>query len=406
MAHDVFISYSSKDKPTADAACAVLEAKGIRCWIAPRDITPGADWGEAIVDAISGARAFVLVFSSNANASQQIKREVERAVNHGLAIIPLRIEDVQPAKSLEYFISTPHWLDAFNPPLEKHLNYLSEIIRHILDGKPPPPAPGPTPAPTIYGFDRRLVFGAGLMAVVLLALGVNALFSSGPRTFVGKWKTSQVTVQPGTIGIQGLSYATDIFAKPASEGSNITGTLEVSALGQYHYVSTAEDTGTVAASGEDGLTFTSDITHVGTQVHYFMLDAQQAQSMVSAYDGHPGDMGLVLNPPFPMVQATLVGMPLARGLGSGLARVAGVWRFRAYGNPMMPTTAVELEITADGHYHFKGGFDENGMLVAGDGKWTRTPQVGQPVSGTYVFDSGDKVTCAAATGTTVWERVP
>ena len=59
MAHDVFISYSSKDKPTADAACAVLEAKGIRCWIAPRDITPGADWGEAIVDGINGARTIL-----------------------------------------------------------------------------------------------------------------------------------------------------------------------------------------------------------------------------------------------------------------------------------------------------------------------------------------------------------
>ena len=50
MAHDVFISYSTKDKPTADAACAALEAKGIRCWIAPRDILPGSDWGEAIID--------------------------------------------------------------------------------------------------------------------------------------------------------------------------------------------------------------------------------------------------------------------------------------------------------------------------------------------------------------------
>jgi hypothetical protein len=29
MAHDVFISYSSKDKPAADAACAGLEARGL-----------------------------------------------------------------------------------------------------------------------------------------------------------------------------------------------------------------------------------------------------------------------------------------------------------------------------------------------------------------------------------------
>jgi hypothetical protein len=38
MAHDVFISYSSKDKPVADAVCAGPEGRGIRCWVAPRDI--------------------------------------------------------------------------------------------------------------------------------------------------------------------------------------------------------------------------------------------------------------------------------------------------------------------------------------------------------------------------------
>ncbi|MDB5446864.1 MAG: hypothetical protein JWQ97_2181 [Phenylobacterium sp.] len=42
MSHDVFISYSSRDKPTADALCHTLDAAGVRCWMAPRDIQPGA----------------------------------------------------------------------------------------------------------------------------------------------------------------------------------------------------------------------------------------------------------------------------------------------------------------------------------------------------------------------------
>ena len=41
---DVFISYSSKDKPVADAICNRLESGNLRCWYAPRDILPGADW--------------------------------------------------------------------------------------------------------------------------------------------------------------------------------------------------------------------------------------------------------------------------------------------------------------------------------------------------------------------------
>ena len=103
--HDVFICYSARDKTVATAICAVLEAEGVRCWMAPRDIVPGADWGESIIDAINDARAMVLVFSSNANdAQQQIKREVERAVNKSMPVIPFRIENVMPTKSLEYFL--------------------------------------------------------------------------------------------------------------------------------------------------------------------------------------------------------------------------------------------------------------------------------------------------------------
>ena len=134
MFHDVFVSYSSKDKPTADAACAVLESHGIRCCGCAARHSPGSDWGGSIIEAISGARAMVLIFSANANASPQIKREVERAVNKGIPVVPLRIEDVVPTASLEYFISTPHWLDAFTPPLERHLQYLAEVVRKIVGG--------------------------------------------------------------------------------------------------------------------------------------------------------------------------------------------------------------------------------------------------------------------------------
>src|ERR1700716_1762382 len=133
MAHDVFISYSTKDKPTADAVCAKLEANGVRCWIAPRDILPGEEWGSAIIDGLDNARLMIVVFSSHANESQQIRREVERAVNKGRNIITFRIENVVPEKSLEYFLSTPHWLDALPPPLEAHLDYLAETVKLLLD---------------------------------------------------------------------------------------------------------------------------------------------------------------------------------------------------------------------------------------------------------------------------------
>ena len=152
MAHDVFVSYAHQDRTVANAVCATLEAHGIRCWIAPRDILPGSDWGEAIIDALQEAKAMVLVFSSGSNDSGQIKREVERAVNRGIAVVPFRIEDVLPNKTLEYFISTQHWLDALTPPLEDHLNHLAETITVLLAKKDrkekPLPAGGEEPAPS------------------------------------------------------------------------------------------------------------------------------------------------------------------------------------------------------------------------------------------------------------------
>jgi predicted metalloprotease with PDZ domain len=44
----VFISYSSADRKTAERICFRLEQADLACWMAPRDIAPGADWGEAI----------------------------------------------------------------------------------------------------------------------------------------------------------------------------------------------------------------------------------------------------------------------------------------------------------------------------------------------------------------------
>lgn len=132
MAHDVFVSYSHHDKPVADAVCANLEANRIRCWIAPRDVIPGQDWGAAIVEAIQSARVMVLVFSSHANTSVQIRREVQLAVDAETVLIPFRIEDVAPTQSLKYYLGTPHWLDALTLPLEAHVERLAAAVTSFL----------------------------------------------------------------------------------------------------------------------------------------------------------------------------------------------------------------------------------------------------------------------------------
>jgi ABC-type amino acid transport substrate-binding protein len=128
MPYDAFISYCSEDKKIADAVCGTLEANKIRCWIAPRDVGAGRTWGSAIVEAIGESAVMVVIFSKHSNGSPQVMREIERAVNKGVAVIPFRVENVVPSKDLEYFISSCHWLDAMNPPLEKHIGELAGAI--------------------------------------------------------------------------------------------------------------------------------------------------------------------------------------------------------------------------------------------------------------------------------------
>jgi hypothetical protein len=129
MKGNVFISYSQPDRECAFEMVGQLEAWGIRCWIAPRDITPASDWAAEIIDAISSARAMILVLSASSNDSPQVRREVERAVHKQLIILPFRIEDVQPSKSLEFFLSTQHWMNAFPPPREPYYERLCSYLK-------------------------------------------------------------------------------------------------------------------------------------------------------------------------------------------------------------------------------------------------------------------------------------
>lgn len=169
--HDVFISYSSQDRLIADAVCSTLEANKIRCWMAPRDIRPGMDWGSAIIDAIGDSAVMVLLYTTHSNVSPQVLREVERAVSKGVAVVPVRLEEVPPSKSMEYFISASHWLDAMTRPLERHLTTLADTIKALLrdrergGNRPAAAAPREAIAPTAPAPTTTALPEAGAAAV-------------------------------------------------------------------------------------------------------------------------------------------------------------------------------------------------------------------------------------------------
>ena len=119
MNHDIFISYSHVDKTTADAICSYFENNGLRCWYAPRDITPGADWADSIIQAIADTKVMVLIFTKDSNISKQVLREVNNAVSEGVTIVPFRLTKEEPVAGMKYYLSTVHWLDAMDEELDQ-----------------------------------------------------------------------------------------------------------------------------------------------------------------------------------------------------------------------------------------------------------------------------------------------
>jgi len=132
----VFISYASQDVTAADAVVRALEGQGIACWIAPRDVTPGEFYADAIVRALNASRLLVLVLTENAVISPHVLREVERTSSKRHPIISIRIGVNALSPSLEYFLSASHWLDAGPSGIESALPRLVEAVRQLLAPAP------------------------------------------------------------------------------------------------------------------------------------------------------------------------------------------------------------------------------------------------------------------------------
>jgi len=143
MSHQVFICAAPRDKIPANAIRAVLEAEGMACWIAARDLPASADPVETAGAAIAAAQVMVLVFSSRANeAEDQIKRELQFAAQHQTPVLPFRVENVKPVRGLEYFLPANQFVDAFTPPLDGHLKRLAAMLKPVVErAAPRPPMP-------------------------------------------------------------------------------------------------------------------------------------------------------------------------------------------------------------------------------------------------------------------------
>ena len=132
---DVFISHSSADSKLAYAMCDYLEEKGIRCWVAPRDVQGGTEYAEAIIMGIRSCKIMVVLFNKNANDSIYVKNEVERAFTYKSILIPFKLDQTIPSATLELFLGSVHSLDATNGNPEDCFDLLYQNCARVLGKK-------------------------------------------------------------------------------------------------------------------------------------------------------------------------------------------------------------------------------------------------------------------------------
>jgi len=143
-----------------------------------RDVAPGANYQEAIVQSLRNARAMVLVFSGAANSSDEIKKELSLASRYHVPVIALRLEDVEPSDAFAYELSTRQWINAFQS-WDQSIDVLVDRLGQIS-----PAAAGPRPVARRgsrrgAALPRRSVVMAGSLTLLAL-LAVCGWFALRP----------------------------------------------------------------------------------------------------------------------------------------------------------------------------------------------------------------------------------
>ena len=205
----LFVSHVSEDRAAALQVVSELERRGLRCWIAPRDILAGKAFDDEIADAIEECRALLLIFSNRCNESEYIRREVTVAGNANKLIIPFRIENAEPKRGLSVRLANLHWIDAF----VARESAIDEVLQTI---RPPEgqndrsrAAQSSTVAAATSGYAPAGESGVQIVSGLLV---VQSLLRAGMVVFVLAMLSRSVTDEPESLFQFGLSAATLVIA--------------------------------------------------------------------------------------------------------------------------------------------------------------------------------------------------
>ena len=298
---NIFVSYASQDAAVANSIVGHLEQQGLRCWLAPRDVKPGAQYADAIVGAINEANAVLLLLSQNAVASSHVGREVERAASKHKPIIAFRIDTATLNRALEYFLSESQWIDVPAIGMPAALVKLAETVGQGL---------GQTVAADRVASEKPLERTGGWSKVIAPAAVVISVGVAGALG-VHFWSQSHKAAQPAAaVAIADKSIAvlpfTDMserhdqeyFADGMAEEvldllAKIPGLTVIGRTSSFQFKGRNEDLRTIGAKLNAAHVLEGSVRKSGDQVRITtqLINTQTGTHEWSeTYDRHIGDV--------------------------------------------------------------------------------------------------------------------
>jgi hypothetical protein len=175
LSYDVFISHAGPDKGAAESLCEELEKQGLRCWIAPRNVRPGFNYPEEIIEGVIRSKSLLLILSENTESAGYVENEVERAKSYGRKIYTVRLDDVSIPKNLELFLGLPQWIDSWAVDYPERIQQIVANLKQIGE-------PDVSPKPLSLGLKLFRIFRKNVLGIttvgILLFFAIKFFYSS------------------------------------------------------------------------------------------------------------------------------------------------------------------------------------------------------------------------------------
>ncbi len=137
-----FVSYASADRDRVEPVVAALQHAGVAVWLDRQGIAGGESYALAIAEAVEGCAAFVLMTSTAALVSRNVRQELALAWRYERPYVPLLLEPVAIPKEVAYWLEASQWVEVLDHPEAAWLPQVLAALAPLgIAPAPPPPAP-------------------------------------------------------------------------------------------------------------------------------------------------------------------------------------------------------------------------------------------------------------------------